>query len=188
MRPPRELQQAIDILQRLGASITDITLSPLADYNACGYVIMSTEAFAVHQHWMHTSREQYGELLRDRLALGALISGADYVQAQRRRARTRCAEMTAAMADIDILLCACQVGEALPIEQVPKWSGVETAGFTMPFNVTGFPAMSIRAGFGAGGLPICVQLAARPFEEPMLLRARTRSSGNGLGTSAARPW
>jgi aspartyl-tRNA(Asn)/glutamyl-tRNA(Gln) amidotransferase subunit A len=164
------LAQSIDTLRRLGASITDVTLSPLADYNACGYVIMSTEAFAVHQHWMQTSREQYGELLRDRLALGALISGADYVQAQRRR-RELLAEMTAAMADIDILLCACQVGEALPIEQAPKWSGVETAGFTMPFNVTGFPAMSIRSGFGAGGLPICVQLAARPFEEPTLLRA-----------------
>jgi Asp-tRNA(Asn)/Glu-tRNA(Gln) amidotransferase A subunit family amidase len=164
------ITHTIDTLRHLGASITDVTLSPLADYNACGYVIMSTEAFAVHQHWMQTSREEYGELMRDRLSLGAMISGADYVQAQRRR-RELLAEMTAAMANVDILLCACQPGEALPITQVPKWGGVEVAGFTMPFNVTGFPAMSIRSGFGKNGLPVCVQLAARPFEEPVLLRA-----------------
>jgi aspartyl-tRNA(Asn)/glutamyl-tRNA(Gln) amidotransferase subunit A len=76
--------------------------------------------------------------------------------------------MKAAMAEVDILLCACQPAEAGRLDVVPKWSGLETEGFTLPFNVSGYPAISLRAGFGAGGLPVSVQLAAKPFAEATL--------------------
>lgn len=163
------IEETIGLLRSLGATIKDVTLSPLADYNACGYVIMSTEAFAIHQRWMLTVPGQYGAILRDRLALGGLIGGADYVQAQRSR-RELAAEMKAAMEEVDILLCACQPGEAARMEAAPKWGGLETEGFTLPFNVSGYPAISMRAGFGMGGLPVSVQLAARPFEEATLFQ------------------
>jgi aspartyl-tRNA(Asn)/glutamyl-tRNA(Gln) amidotransferase subunit A len=40
---------------------------------------------------------------------------------------------------------------------------------TLPFNVVGFPAISIPAGLAAG-LPVGIQLVAKPFEEAGLLR------------------
>jgi aspartyl-tRNA(Asn)/glutamyl-tRNA(Gln) amidotransferase subunit A len=40
----------------------------------------------------------------------------------------------------------------------------------MPFNVAGYPAITICAGFGAGGLPVAIQLVGKPFAEPGLLR------------------
>jgi aspartyl-tRNA(Asn)/glutamyl-tRNA(Gln) amidotransferase subunit A len=163
------IEETIGLLRSLGATIKDVTLSPLADYNACGYVIMSTEAFAIHQRWMLTVPGQYGAILRDRLALGGLIGGADYVQAQRSR-RELAAEMKAAMEEVDILLCACQPGEAARMEAAPKWGGLETEGFTLPFNVSGYPAISMRAGFGMGGLPVSVQLASKPFAETTLFQ------------------
>ncbi len=164
------IETSIATFRQLGAQISDISLAPLADYAACGYVILLTEAYAVHQPWLQSAREQYGELFRDRATMGALFSGAEYVQAQRRR-RELVAGMAAAMDGIDLLLCACQSGEALPITEVAKWASLETPSFTMPFNVTGFPAMSVRAGFGAGGLPVAVQLVGRPFGDATVLRA-----------------
>jgi aspartyl-tRNA(Asn)/glutamyl-tRNA(Gln) amidotransferase subunit A len=92
------------------------------------------------------------------------------VEAVRRR-RELCRAVTAAMADIDILLTAGAPAEAPRIENMPKWASMEKPGFTMPFNVTGQPAMTICGGFGEGRLPVGIQLAAKPFQDATLLRA-----------------
>jgi aspartyl-tRNA(Asn)/glutamyl-tRNA(Gln) amidotransferase subunit A len=42
---------------------------------------------------------------------------------------------------------------------------------TRPFNYLGLPALSVPCGFDPNGLPIGLQLAARPFAEALLLRA-----------------
>ncbi len=43
--------------------------------------------------------------------------------------------------------------------------------YTVSANLAGIGGMSIPCGFGAGGLPIGLQLQAPPFEEERLLRA-----------------
>jgi aspartyl-tRNA(Asn)/glutamyl-tRNA(Gln) amidotransferase subunit A len=164
------INAAVDFFRKEGAEVRDITLSPMADYHAPGYLIMLTEAFTLHAPWLRTRFTEYAEMFRDRVATAALITGADITQAQRRR-RLLCQEMTAAMADLDIIISASAPGEAPRIDEVPKWSSMEKPSFTMPFNVTGFPAISVCTGFGAGGMPVAIQLAARPFAEPTLFRA-----------------
>ncbi len=42
---------------------------------------------------------------------------------------------------------------------------------TGPFNATGLPAISLPCGFDADGLPVGLQLAGRPFDEALVLRA-----------------
>ena len=39
------------------------------------------------------------------------------------------------------------------------------------FNATGLPAISLPCGFTQAGLPIGLQLAGRPFDEALVLRA-----------------
>lgn len=75
------------------------------------------------------------------------------------------------MADLDILVSAAQPGEAPRIDAVPKWALLATPSFNVPFNLAGYPAISVCSGFGEGGLPVAIRLAARPFEEPTLFRA-----------------
>jgi len=45
------------------------------------------------------------------------------------------------------------------------------------FNLTGQPAASIPAGFDAGGLPLSVQLVARPDDEATLLSVGAQLEG-----------
>ena len=104
-----------------------------------------------------------------RLILGALVSGVDYVQAARRRRELR-AELQAAMAGLDVVLTAGAPGEAPKIDNVPIWDLFERPSFTIPFNVAGYPAISVCAGFGAGGLPVAIQLVGKPFQEPTVFR------------------
>ena len=163
------INHALDVFEHLGAEVRDVTLSPLADYHACGSIILTSEAYAVHEPWLKTRFNDYGELFRDRIALGGFIRATDYVQALRRR-RTLCEELKAAMAGLDILVSASQAAEAPLITEVPKWATMEKPSLTMPFNLTGYPAMSVCSGYGAGGLPVCVQLIAKPFQEPTLFK------------------
>jgi len=164
------IEGAIAFFKADGAEIRDVTLPSLADWNACGWIILAAEAFSVHEQWMRRDPGLYGELMRDRLSLGGMLSGADYLAAQKQR-RVLNAAATAAMADFDILLTASAPGEALRIDAVPRWGFLEKPNFTIPFNVTGWPALSLCSGYGAGELPVSIQLVAKPFAEPMLFRA-----------------
>jgi aspartyl-tRNA(Asn)/glutamyl-tRNA(Gln) amidotransferase subunit A len=166
----KAIEASLDIFRAQGASIRDVTLSPLADYGAANHVILISEAVAVHEPWLKTRFNDYGERLRNRLALGAMLRSADYVQATRRR-RELCAEMAAAMADLDILVTAAAPGEAPRIDEIPLWSNMDKPGFTAPWNLTGYPAISVCAGFGDKNLPVSVQLVGKPFTEPTVFRA-----------------
>ncbi len=153
-----------------GAEVFDVELPPLADFGACGFVILIVEAYAAHEPWMRSRFNDYGELLRDRMALGALVSGPDYVQALRLR-RELCAEMAVVMQGCDLLLTAAANGEAPRLDQVPKWAAFERPSLTIPFNVTGQPALTVCAGFGEAGLPVAIQLVGRPFADAAVLAA-----------------
>ncbi len=164
------IEDAMTIYRAQGAEIRDVTLSPMIDYNAPGWVILTAEAYAVHEPWLRERFNDYGELLRDRLAFGALLRASEYVQALRRR-RVLCLEMRDAMADLDILITASAPAEAPKITEVPKWGMFEKPNFTMPFNLTGLPALSVCTGYGAGGLPVSMQIVGHPFAEATVFRA-----------------
>ena len=166
----RGIDDAIATLRGLGAEIREVQLSPLQDWGACGSLISIVERAAAYEEWARTRLGEFGERVRSRLMLGALVSGVDYVQAQRRRRELR-AELHAAMADLDLVLTAAQPNEAPKIDALPKWDLFENPNFTMPFNVAGYPAISVCSGFGEGGLPVAVQLAGKPFQEAVVLRA-----------------
>lgn len=157
-------------LEGLGATVAEVSLPPLQDFNAAGWLILAADAFAVHEPWLRTKYRDYGEILRERLALAATISAADYLQAQRRR-RELCDAVAKAMEGCDLLLTAAQPAEAPPITAPGKWSSFEVANFTIPFNLTGQPALTVCAGFGEKGLPVGAQLIGRPFEDATVLRA-----------------
>ncbi len=74
------------------------------------------------------------------------------------------------MSDLDVVLTAAQPAEAAKIDAMPKWDMFDTPSFTMPFNVAGYPAISVCSGFGEGGLPVAIQLVGKPFQEATVLR------------------
>jgi aspartyl-tRNA(Asn)/glutamyl-tRNA(Gln) amidotransferase subunit A len=75
------IEAAVRVIEDLGCSVRELRLSPLADWAACGIVIMLAEGFAIHEATLRERFTDYGEAFRDRMALAALITGADYVQA-----------------------------------------------------------------------------------------------------------
>ncbi|MCS6892341.1 MAG: amidase, partial [Rhodovarius sp.] len=138
----RGIADAVRALREAGAVVDEVRLPSLQEFHACGWVILLAEAFAIHERWMRSAPEKYGEYLRHRLAVGGLIAAADYLQAQRRR-RELIARTAAATAEFELLLTATAPAEAPLLTAVPKWSSLEKPNFTIPFNVLGWPALSV---------------------------------------------
>jgi aspartyl-tRNA(Asn)/glutamyl-tRNA(Gln) amidotransferase subunit A len=164
----RATQQGIDnaltVFRDLGAEISDVTVSPLQDWHACGSLISITERAAAYEEWSRTRLGDFSERVQRRLMLGALVSGVDYVQAVRRRRELR-AELQAAMAGLDVVITAGAPGEAAKMDAVSRWDLFDKPNFTMPFNVSGYPAICVCSGFGPLGLPVSLQIAGKPFRE-----------------------
>ena len=164
------MEASLGMLSRLGARVQDVTLPPLADWNACGWIILVSEAYAVHEPWLKTRYNDYGKNFRDRLTFGALVSSADYMAAVRFR-RELNDRLTKVMADVDLLVMPTALMPAPRITEVGGFSSFETPNLTMPFNVSGSPALALCNGFSGGGLPLSLQIVGRPFEEATVLRA-----------------
>ncbi len=163
------IDAAIATFRALGAEVSEVTLSPLKDWHACGTLISLTERASAYDEWARTRLADFSARVQQRLLMGAMVSGVDYVQAVRRRRELR-AELQAAMTRLDVVLTAAQPTEAPKIDSVPEWDVGQKPGFTMPFNVAGYPAMSICSGFGEGDLPVAIQLVGKPFQEATVLR------------------
>lgn len=158
------IDNAEALFRNLGAEVSDVTLSPLQDWHACGSLISITERAAAYEEWARTRLGDFGERVQRRLMLGALVSGVDYVQAVRRRRELR-AELKAAMAGLDVVLTAGAPGEAPALDAIPRWDVFANPSFTMPFNVSGYPAIAVCSGFGPAGLPVSLQIVGKPFRE-----------------------
>jgi aspartyl-tRNA(Asn)/glutamyl-tRNA(Gln) amidotransferase subunit A len=156
-------------LRAAGAIVEDMTLPEFALFAAAGRVIMMAEAFAIHESDMQGRLLDYGEITAGRFILGAAISAADYINALRAR-REMADALNAALQRYDVLLTASALNTAprfdAPVDALSSASPMQT----IPFNVTGHPAMSVPIGLAANRLPLSVQVAGRPFDEAMVLR------------------
>ena len=162
--------RTLDALREAGATVEDVILPPYALYAACGRVIMLSEAYAIHEADLQTRRADYGWLTQQRFLLGATLSAADLVQALRVR-RELVDATNAVLGRYDALLTASALAVAPRFDALPDANRIDLAPMqTIPFNVTGHPAMSVPTGKGEGGLPVSLQVVGRPFDEATVLQ------------------
>jgi len=173
------IDQGAQTLARLGAVVEEITLPEYELFNACGRVIMLTEAFAIHEQDYRTRPLDFGLLTYLRMTPGAFVTAADLHQAMRLR-RELSQAVNLQLKTFDALITATAFADVAP-DSPPSYPMQ-----TMSFNVTGNPAMSIPTGFSASGLPLSMQIVGRAFDERTVLRIGAAFEG-ATGLSAKRP-
>jgi aspartyl-tRNA(Asn)/glutamyl-tRNA(Gln) amidotransferase subunit A len=166
----RAMDAAVEVFAGLGATVEDCRMEPMQDYVDAKLVAGESEVFAIHQETIRNRPADFGFDWRGRCLPALLFRSSDYVAAQRERRR-----LVEAMRPLyeryDVLVTACTYGPAPRLDHHKTVSFWQKPKITTPFNVTGGPAVSICNGFSESGLPLAMQIAARPFADAAVLNA-----------------
>jgi aspartyl-tRNA(Asn)/glutamyl-tRNA(Gln) amidotransferase subunit A len=178
---PREIarcmKESLAVLESLGARIVRLRVPDPRHVTGLANTITISEASATHHAWMRERPHDYSLFTRSRLEPGFQVPATAYIEALNLRAHFL-EEFIASVFDrVDVLHTPVLTLETPTIADTePKASG-EVSGTvarltrnTRVFNYLGVPALSVPAGFTAGGLPLAFQLVGRPFAEAMLFR------------------
>ncbi len=166
------VEKVIQQLEALGANARQVELPHSDIAKEANTITMLSEAFAYHHPDMGSARwSEYGRNTRMTIGSASLFAASDYVQAQRFRSwYTR--EAAKLMNEVDVLVTPTHpTTAALSAEMGDPLRRPKQPSFTGPFNLLGYPALALPAGFSSSGLPFSAQIIGAPFSEALLLRA-----------------
>ncbi|OGT97993.1 MAG: aspartyl/glutamyl-tRNA amidotransferase subunit A [Geobacteraceae bacterium GWC2_48_7] len=192
----KTIELAIETYRNLGAEFIDISL-PHTDYAVATYYLIATaeassnlarydgvrfghraeEYTGLLDMYVKSRSQGFGAEVKRRIMIGtyALSSGyydAYYVKAQKVRTLIM-QDFTKAFEKVDLMLTPVAPTPAFKINEKtddPMKMYLSDI-FTIPVNLAGTCAISLPAGFSAGGLPIGMQLIGKPFGEETILSA-----------------
>jgi len=192
----KALRAALGELERLGATLVDVNLPRTELAIPVYYLIAPAEASsnlsrfdgvryghrAEHyedlQGMYKASRsEGFGPEVKRRIMIGTYVLShgyydAYYLQAQKLR-RMIADDFQACFRTCDAIAGPVAPTVAWPIgaQSDDPVANYLADIFTLPASLAGLPGMSIPAGFGAGGMPVGLQLVGNYFAEGTLLHA-----------------
>ncbi|MCW2540232.1 MAG: Amidase [Frankiales bacterium] len=162
-------RDAVAVFKDAGAIVTEVKLplwQELCTATMCGLVI---EGMAYHRGDFRSRWNDYGRPTRLSIGQGMFMTAADFVQAQRVR-RVGVRAVTELFGQYDLLITPTTLVPPLPVDNL-DFGDLIASILTPYWNATGNPAMSIPMGLTSGGLPVGLQLAAKPFDEATIFQA-----------------
>ena len=173
----KAVEDAISVLESLGAEVKEISFPMFNESQAISSTVLMSEATAYHRDLLEKDGHQLYEPVRQRLEAGLFISAADYLRAQQARTLLD-REGRRLLDDVDLLAGPTEPITAPEILAPKVLAGEQEIGvvgaltqYTRPYNINGFPAISVPCGFSDTGMPIGLQLAGKPFDELTVIRA-----------------
>ncbi len=188
-------RDAVDAAAGAGAELVEVPLPEAAGaYQAFG-AVQRCEALRTHTEaglWP-ARRAEYGADVLGRLEMATNTTLSDYLEGITWRERLR-AGLHRVFSQVDLLLTPVTAGPPSPIGQERVMHLGEEIEFrelvmsyTVPQDLTGLPACTVRAGFDALGVPTAVQFTGPPWSEWRVLPAAQALYDATAGVQALRP-
>jgi aspartyl-tRNA(Asn)/glutamyl-tRNA(Gln) amidotransferase subunit A len=139
--------------------------------------IRLAEATSIHNEWMVSRPQEYGEDVIRMLQKGQEITAVHYIKALHKWRQEIKNAFLKAMSEYDALLVPTTIIPAPFLNE--KEVNIEgktidvhscLSMLTTVFDITGLPALNIPAGLVDSKLPVGVQLIGRPFDESCILK------------------
>ncbi len=190
------VRAALAEFERLGATLVDVSLprtelsipvyyiiapaeasSNLSRFDGVRYGHRAGEVRGLESLYRKSRSEGFGDEVKRRIMIGTYVLShgyydAYYLQAQKLR-RMIADDFQACFRECDVIAGPVAPSVAWPLGAQgddPVASYLADI-FTLPASLAGLPGMSLPAGFGAGGMPVGLQLIGNYFAEGTLLHA-----------------
>jgi aspartyl-tRNA(Asn)/glutamyl-tRNA(Gln) amidotransferase subunit A len=174
-----EVKKGFDIfisrLQQLGIKTSYTEAEYFADVRSIWAPIRLGEALAYHYEWYKSRSSDYGEDVLNRLKAGESYTAVDYILAQEKKKQiTDIADKELGEESIyatpTVSVPAPRIGEKSVELKGENYDVYQLlSSFTVPFNVTGQPAITIPAFLSRENLPIGMQIVAKTGNEHILV-------------------
>ena len=105
------VRRAIEELGALGAHLKEVSIPHLGEHHIANTVIYLTEGFNIFRHALRNQGQELGQVFRTYGYIGGLLSGDEYVQAQRLRSRTK-RDVSAIFEQVDLIALPATVEPA----------------------------------------------------------------------------
>ncbi len=172
----RECNKMLQVLIQAGAQLVELEIPDLNLVAPVHVVTIVTEMVAAFAPYDAAHRKDFGLDTRLNLALGRQLTAEDFVTAQRLRNRIR-NHFDTALEQVDVLVtpttgitAPIHEADSLPLGESDMKKTVAIMRFAQPGNLTGYPAISLPAGYDDQGMPVGFQAMGRAYEESLLLR------------------
>ena len=173
---------AVKQLESLGMTTEELSIAHMDALPAVHTAVSRAELVSDHDHYLRTRARDYSPELLYRHIHALMFPAGSYVTAQRVR-RLIAEEFDRAFARVDVIVTPVSIpaptiaecGIGVTDIDGEKVSLRDARGSfwglgTVPFNVTGHPAISVCCGFTSAGQPVGLQIVGRPFEESRVLQ------------------
>ena len=161
--------EAVRVLQSLGASAEHAQI-PLdfAELARNTGTFIATEVYRQHAAYIEDMSLPFGDACRERVLKGKAVTAEAFLATLEHRQRT-IAAFNDWMRAYDLLLTPTLPFVAPPLDGIDE-ALTSPMAFTRAVNYLAACAITIPSGFSAAGLPIGMQLVAKPWQENLLLR------------------
>lgn len=173
------VESSLDTLRSLGAEVREVSI-PLVELAGAIFVgVADTEGAGARDEILRTRADELDQASRTRLLSASLVPFKVYNRAAKARVLLR-RQFMQALEDVDVLVSPTSPYPA-PLHRAltARFESADDVrrrfffrrAYTGCYSLTALPAISIPGGFTSDGLPIGLQLGARPFAEETLFRA-----------------
>lgn len=169
------IRKAAATFELLGARLHEVELPPIAAMTAVAPLMMA-EIRAAHAETYPRDADRYGPALARMLAGSDALGGIDVARAVHAR-MVWSGRLRRLFDEVDLLLVPAAPGPTPRCEELDALQGDAGAlmdrisRYTMPFNVSGSPTLSLPCGFDPNGMPLGLQLVGPHLSESLLCRA-----------------
>jgi aspartyl-tRNA(Asn)/glutamyl-tRNA(Gln) amidotransferase subunit A len=180
------VDQALKAFEELGHNV-DIWPGKLPRVDDAWSKLMANELYAIVCDQLEDVREEMGRTLVGSLDQAKNFAIGDLIAIQRARARLN-DTLAEYFTDFDLLVTPTMPTDAFDAKGPPpaEIDGVaidllDAVAFTYPFNLSGHPAATVRAGMSANGLPAGLQIIGPRYRDDLVLQA-------AYAYEQMRPW